>query len=157
MFDELLRIKRRREDNAVAAVAEAKRAAESAAAAKREQERKLEDFDSWAAAERGRLDDKILGRAVTRSALDRYREDIGVLRERRLRLEEALAAAEAAAKDARAAVEVARQRRIEANREVVKFEEYGKALAAEERRAEQIREDTEAEEVASAARGPRQG
>lgn len=149
MYEQLLRIKRRREDSAAAAVAEARRAAQAADDARRDKERELKAFVGWHVNEKERLFREVGGRNVTRKDLDRYREDIGVLRQRQIQLEEELAAAERAVSEAEAAVESARQRRIAANREVVKFEEYGSMLAAEEARAAQRREDSEADDIAA--------
>ncbi|MCY3622480.1 MAG: YscO family type III secretion system apparatus protein [Gammaproteobacteria bacterium] len=149
MLDELLRIKRRREDSAAAALAEAKEAAERAEDAREAKQRDLADYAGWQAAEKERLYAKLHGRNVTRDALAKYREAVGALRQRHLQLEEELAEAVQAENRAAASLAEARQRRLEANREVAKFEDYGQTLAAEERRAAQAREDEEAEDAVS--------
>ena len=147
MLDELLRIKRRREDSAAAALAEAKDAAERAEAAREAKQRDLADYARWQAAEKERLYAKLHGRNVTRDVLAKYREAVGALRQRHLQLEEELAEAVQAANRAAASLVEARQRRLEANREVTKFEDYGQKLAVEEQRAAQAREDEEAEDA----------
>lgn len=149
MLDELLRIKRRREDSAAAALAEAKDAAERAEAVRAAKERDLVDYARWQAAEKERLYAELHGRNVTRDALGKYREAVGALRRRHLQLEDELGAAVEAASAAAACLAEARQRRLVANREVTKFEDYGEALAAEEQRAAQAREDEEAEDAMS--------
>lgn len=149
MLDDLLRIKRRREDDAVAAVAEARGALERRREACREKERELEEYRAWQVAEKERLYAKVHHRNVTKDTLEKYREQLGMIRQRELQIEEERTQAEREAADAQAALEQAQQRRIEAHREVVKFEEYQQTLEAERLRDAQRKEDEETEDVVS--------
>lgn len=149
MLGELLTVKRRREDDAVAAVAEARRALGRERDACQARERELGEFETWQAAERERLDAALFHKHVTRDRLDEHRERIAALRQRHLELEEQLERARKAAADAEEALEQARRKRLDAHREVVKFEEYERRLEEERRRATERREEEEAEDVLS--------
>lgn len=149
MLDDLLRIKRRREDDAIAAVAEARAALERRREACREKQRELEEYRAWQVAEKERLYAKVHHRNVTKDTLEKYREQLGMIRQRELQIEEERTQAEREAADAQAALEQAQQRRIEAHREVVKFEEYQQTLEAERLRDAQRKEDEETEDVVS--------
>ncbi|MYE14169.1 MAG: hypothetical protein F4X99_21415 [Gammaproteobacteria bacterium] len=149
MLADLLRIKRRREDDAVAAVAEAKAALERRREACRAKERELEEYRTWQVAEKERLYAKVHHRNVTKDILEKYREQLGMIRQRELQIEEERTQAEREAADAQGTLERAQQRRIEAHREVVKFEEYQQTLDAERLRDAQRKEDEETEDVVS--------
>ena len=149
MLDDLLRIKRRREDDAVAAVAEARAALERRREACRAKERELEEYRTWQVAEKERLYAKVHHRNVTKDILEKYREQLGMIRQRELQIEEERTQAEREAADAQGALEQAQQKRIEAHREVVKFEEYQQTLEAERLRDAQRKEDEETEDVVS--------
>ena len=149
MLDDLLRIKRRREDDAVADVAQASAALERRREACREKERELVEYRAWQVAEKERLYARVHHRNVTKDILEKYREQLGVLRQRELQIEEERTQAEREAADAQGALEQAQQARIEAHREVVKFEEYQQTLEAERLRDAQRKEDEETEDVMS--------
>ena len=74
MLGELLTVKRRREDDAVAAMAEARRALERERDACRAREREVAEFETWQAAERTRLDAALFHKRVSRDRLDEHRE-----------------------------------------------------------------------------------
>ena len=147
MLGDLLRIKRRREDDATAAVAEARAALERRREAVRDKEREFVEYRAWQVAEKERLYAKVHHRNVTKDTLEKYREQLGILRQRELQIEEERTQAEREAADAQSALEQAQQRRIEAHREVVKFEEYQQTLEAERLRDAQRKEDEETEDV----------
>ena len=149
MLEDLLRIKRRREDDAIAAAAEARRALERAEATRDAKERELEEYRRWHAEEKVRLYEQVHGRSVTRARLESYREEIGLLSQRELSLEEELAQAHEEAAAREAALREAKRRRMDAHREVVKFEEYQRTLDEEAARAAERKEETEAEDVLS--------
>lgn len=149
MLEDLLRIKRRREDDAIAAAAEARRSLERSEAARDAKERELEEYRRWHAEEKVRLYEQVHGRSVTRARLESYREEIGLLSQRELSLEEELAQAHEEAGAREAALREAKRRRMDAHREVVKFEEYQRTLDEEAARAAERKEETEAEDVLS--------
>ena len=149
MLGDLLRIKRRREDDATAAVAEARVTLERRREACRAKERELAEYRTWQVAEKERLYAKVHHRNVTKDVLEKYREQLGMLRQRELQIEEERTQVEREAAEAEGALEQAQQRRIEAHREVVKFEEYQQTLEAERARDAQRKEDEETEDVVS--------
>ena len=85
--------------------------------------------------------------SVTRAKLEGYRERIGLLRQRQLRLEEELEKAERDLQAAEAELQEARRKRLDAHRQVVKFEEYQAVLEAEQKREAERKEEAEAEDI----------
>lgn len=149
MLDDLLTIKRRREDTAIAALGAARRELEDRRAAAARAWQDVADHKRSAAAEKERLYDEMQGQAVTRGTLGEYRERVGLLRQRQLALEEDAAAADRAVAAAADEVERARLDRTAANAEVVKFEEYLAAQSREESVRAERKADDEADDAAS--------
>ena len=147
MLDEILTIKRRREDDATTAVGEAKRTLERRQAACRAKSTELQEYNVWQEAERVRLFEDLENKGVTRIELESYRERIGLLRQRQLQLEEELAEAEQQAAAAQDDLEKARDVRLAAHREVLKFEEYQDVLEQDRLREAEHREETETEDI----------
>ncbi|MDE0365554.1 MAG: YscO family type III secretion system apparatus protein [Gammaproteobacteria bacterium] len=147
MLDEILTIKRRREDDAAAAVGEAQRTLERREAERQDKSRELREYDAWQAAERVRLFEDVRNRGVARADLERYRERVGLLRQRLLHLEEELAAAQEEAAAAESGLQKAREARLAAHREVLKYEEYQGILERERVREAERREEAETEDV----------
>ena len=152
MLDDILTIKRRREDDATAEEREAKRALAERQAAEDAKARELADYVAWQEAERVRLFEDIRNRGVTRAELERYHEQVGLLRQRQLQLEEERAAAKAAVAAAESGLEKARQARLAAHREVLKFEEHQGVLERERRREAERREEAETEDIVTGRR-----
>ena len=86
---------------------------------------------------------------VTRAKLEGYREQIGLLRQRQLELEEELEKAGRELATAEAELEEARRKRLDAHRQVAKFEEYQAVLEAEREREAERKEEAEAEDIAA--------
>lgn len=147
MLEDLLTIKRRREDDAAAAVGEAQRTVDRRRAACRAGRSALDEYNAWQEAEKVRLYEEVYRKGVTRAKLEGYRERIGLLRQRQLQLEEELDKAERDLQTAEAELREARHRRLDAHRKVVKLEEYQAALEAEQKREAERREEVEAEDV----------
>ena len=147
MLNEILTIKRRREDDAAAAVGEAQRRLERREAERQDKSRELREYDVWQAAERVRLFEDVRNKGVTRSELERYREQVGLLRQRQLQLEEELAAAQGEVAAAESGLQKAREARLAAHREVLKYEEYQGILERERLREAERREEAETEDV----------
>ncbi len=147
MLQDLLTVKRRREDDAIAAVREATRTLERRRAERQAKEQELLEYNVWQETEKVRLYEQVHGKAVSRSKLEDYRERIGLLRQRQLQLEEEIAAAEREVTVAEGDLQQARQRRVDAHREVVKFEEYQAVLDEEQRLAAERKEEAETEDI----------
>ena len=147
MLDDLLMVKRRREDDAVAAVGEAKRALEHQQSLHDAKRCELQDFKAWRKEEAERLFDKVKRQPVSRATLERYRQDAALLQQRQLQLQEELSAAEREVKAAEANLDRAKERRALAHKEVVKFEEYQQLQLEEEAVESARREESELEDV----------
>ena len=148
MLEDLLTIKRRREDDAAAVVGEAQRTVDRQRAACRAKRTSLDEYNVWQEAEKVRLYEEVYRKNVTRAKLEGYRERTGLLRQRQLRLEEELEKAERDLQVAEAELEDARRKRLDAHRQVVKFEEYQAVLAAERKREAERKEEVETEDIA---------
>ena len=148
MLEDLLTIKRRREDDAAAVVGEARRTVDRQRAACKAGQTALDEYNVWQEAEKVRLYEEVYRKSVTRAKLEGYRERIGLLRQRQLRLEEELDKAERDLQAAEAELQEARRKRLDAHRQVVKFEEYQAVLEAEQKREAERKEEAEAEDIA---------
>ena len=149
MLEDLLTIKRRREDDAAAAVGEAQRIVAARQAAREAARTALDEYDVWQEREKSRLFEEVHRKSVTRAKLEGYREQIGLLRQRQLELEEELEKAGRELAAAEAELEEARRKRLDAHRQVVKFEEFESVLEAERMRDAERKEETEAEDIAT--------
>lgn len=147
MLEDLLTIKRRREDDAAAVVGEAQRTVDRQRAACKTRQTELDEYNVWQDAEKARLYEEVHRKSVTRAKLEGYRERIGLLRQRQLGLEEELEKAERDLQAAEAELQEARRKRLEAHRQVVKFEEYQAVLEAEQKREAERKEEAEAEDI----------
>ena len=148
MLGELLTIKRRREDDAAAAVGEARRTVAARQAAREAGQAAIDEYNVWQEREESRLFEEVHRKSVTRAKLEDYRERIGLLRQRQLQLEEELEKAVRELATAEAELEEARRKRLDAHKQVVKFEEFESVLEAERKRAAERREENEAEDIA---------
>ena len=148
MLEDLLTIKRRREDDAAAAVGEAQRTVDQRRVACQARRSALDEYNVWQEAEKVRLYEEVYRKNVTRAKLEGYRERTGLLRQRQLRLEEELDKAERDLQAAEAELQEARRKRLDAHTQVVKFEEYQAVLEAEQKREAERKEEAEAEDIA---------
>ena len=149
MLEELVAIKHRREDEAAAAVGEARQALARRQAEYDAKKRELADYDIWQETERARLFEDVRNTGASRAELERYREQIGLLRQRQLQLEEELAGAEREAAAAKSDLDTAREAHLAAHREVLKFEEYQGVLERGRMREAGRREEAENEDIAT--------
>ena len=149
MLEDLLTIKRRREDDATALVGEAQRTVDQRQAACKAKRTALEEYSVWQEAERRRLYEEVYRKSVTRAQLEGYREQTGLLTQRRLGMEEELEKAERDLQVAETELQEARHKRLDAHRRVVKFEEYRAELESEREREAERKQEVEAEDLAS--------
>ena len=147
MLEDLLTIKRRREDDAAAAVGEAQRTVDRQQAACQARQTALDEYNVWQEAEKARLYAEVYRKSVTRAKLEGYREQTGLLRQRQLQLEEELERAERELEAAKVELQEARRKRLDAHKQVVKFEEYQAVLEAERKREAERKEEVEAEDI----------
>ena len=147
MLEDLLIIKRRREDDAAAVVGEARRNVDQRQADCQARRAALDEYSDWQEAEKARLYEEVYRKSITRAKLESYREQIGLLRQRQLQLEEELGKAERELRAAEVELEEARRKRLDAHKQVVKFEEYQAVLEEEQRREAERREEAEVEDI----------
>ena len=147
MLEEIIAVKRRREDQAAAAAGKARQTLERCEAECEAKIRELTDYQAWQEAERVRLFEEVRNTGVTRAELERYREQVGLLRQRQMQLEEELARAQREAETAKSDLEKAREARLAAHREVLKFEEYQGVLEKDRLREAERREEAETEDI----------
>ncbi len=147
MFGELIKVKRLREDTAIAALNKAQTLLEQRIADEEAKRREQVDYSVWRVNREQELYNDIEGKAVPLTKLEQMREQIASHRGRDLHLQEEVAEAGRERGAAEQALEVAQQVRLAAYREVAKYEEYNQTLADEEQREQERREDVEVEDM----------
>ncbi len=152
MLEELLTVKRRREDDAIAALAQARQALERQQSLMEAKRRELEEYKVWRQQEAERLFEAVRKQEVSRAKLERYRQEVALLQQREVQLGEELIAAEREVDAAKSNVATAERQRMDAHRDVVKFEEYQKQLLEEEAAEASRREEAELEDVTAVRR-----
>jgi len=149
-LDDLLRVKKLREQAAERALRDAEAARDALRREADERERAAEAFRDWRVTEEARLFDEIRGQEIHVRHLDDFKRKKELLRvDEAAKFEEA-SAARTKAEEAEKPVDAARQALVEAQRAVRKFEEF---VAIERQRiaAEEVaRMEAETEEVAEA-------
>ena len=149
MLADLLNIKRLHEDDAVAALAEARASLDQKTTAHQLKQREQADYETWRIAEEERLYQRIQGKNITLSKLEVMREKIASLRSKDLQLQEEVVQAAQDVECARKALAEAAQRRIEAHKDVVKYEEYQQILLDAEQHERERQEEVESEDLLS--------
>lgn len=145
-LNDLLHVKRIREDEAIKAMKERQ--------LKLEQCRKIvdakivehDDYAEWRKGEEKRLYREILNKAVHAYNLNIMRDQITSFQEKQQQLKEEIEKARTAVNEATKHLAEARQTRMEAYRTVKKYEEYRNIMQTLEDRKEERREELEAEE-----------
>ena len=146
MLHELLKVKQIREKSARDEVQKRKyRLEESHRAVERTKEEFLE-YVQWRGKEEQRLYDNIINTEVKQTDLDQLKQNIGLLREKDVLLEQAIAEARKKVVDAEAALEEAREEHAKAIQAVQKFEEFTAALDEDAAKEAARLEDLEMEE-----------
>lgn len=154
MFGELIKVKRLREDKAIAALNEAQTLLEQRIADAEAKRQEQADYSLWRTKRKQELYKDIEGKSVALKELEQMREQIASHRARDLQLQEEVAAAGREREAAEQALETARQVRLSAYREVAKYEQYSQTLADEEQRERERREEVEVEDMNTGKGGP---
>lgn len=149
MLDDLLKIKRLREDEAAAALAKAQRFLEQKIALRGKKQQDEVDYKIWRLEEEERLYERIYGKNVVLSKLEKLREKVAGLRQKELQLHEEYLQADKDVDTARTELAEAKQRRLEAHKETNKYEEYDQIIKQEELRAAEHKEEVELEDFLS--------
>ncbi|AMO57372.1 hypothetical protein GZ77_15675 [Endozoicomonas montiporae] len=146
MLHELLKVKEIREKSAHDEVQKRKYRLEEAHRAVEQAKEEFIEYVEWRGKEEQRLYDNIMNMEVKQNDLDQLKQTVGLLREKDVLLEQAIAEAKKKVVDAEQALEEAREEHVKAIQAVQKFEEFTSVLD-EEAAKEAVRlEDLEMEE-----------
>ena len=149
MLNELLKIKRLREDDAILTLSKAQVFFEQRVVEREKKQEEEAEYKVWRVDEENRLYNEIYGKNLALGDLEKLREQIALLRQKELVLhEECLQAANNVA-SAQSALKEAKQRRVKAHKEVVKYEEYDKIIVAREKKEAEAKEEMELEDFLS--------
>ena len=147
MFEELLDIKKIREQGASIAVGQAKTAVKEAEQAVIDAEQAVADHAAFKASEEVRLFEEIRGQEVKLDDIDAMKFKIGLLKEKAEKLAAAVEDRKKAVETAQAAVETAEAAHKEAQRALQKFEEFVEIQREADKKAAAAKEEAEVEEV----------
>ncbi|MGI9228487.1 MAG: type III secretion system stalk subunit SctO [Gammaproteobacteria bacterium] len=147
MLDELLKIKRLREDDAISKLVKAEALLEQRKKEKQAKEQELIDYREWRIKREEELYQEVEGKQLEVGKLVGIREHIASLRAKELAIEEELSKAKKAQQEAEQGVEDAKQVRLAAYREVTKYEEYIEKLKREEELEQERYEEKETEDL----------
>ncbi len=147
MFAELIKVKRLREDKAIAALNEAQMLLEQRIADEEVKRQEEADYSRWREKRKQELYKDIEGKSVAVKELDQMREQIASHRVRELQLQEEVAEIGRERAAAEQALETTRQVRLSAYREVAKYEQYNQTLADQEQRQREQQEEVEVEDM----------
>lgn len=145
-LQDMLRIRRRREERAGKELVAARRAQDEAQAALRRSQQELETFRGQKADRANRLFAAVIGQVVRREVLDRLKEELARLDEQELLLAAQVSQAQQTLEERGRAAEQAHRRYVEENRNVTKIQTHKAAWEEEEAREQERRQDAEMEE-----------
>lgn len=154
MLEDLLRVKRLREDNAMAAVRAAKRELARCEEARDEQQRAADDFRARRPAMEDALYDDLTQRLAELKDVHDVRDQVGALRAREAQLYEEVRRLEGEVDKARDAVAQAERERLLAHKAVEKFEEFQAVLLAEAQAEAERKEEVDLEDALTGRYSP---
>ncbi|NJN46467.1 MAG: YscO family type III secretion system apparatus protein [Candidatus Competibacteraceae bacterium] len=152
MYNDLLRIKAFREQNAAAAVTRQKRVVEECVQSVQHARDEVVRFRAYRIQQEQQRFDDIKGRPVPLQAIENMKLHAAGLKDKESRLESQILVEEKRLKEAQQALEQARQHHADAVREHEKFSEFMAIQREAEQREQALREENELEEVAGAGR-----
>ena len=146
LLDELLRVKRIREDEAIKAMKEKQLQLEQCRKVLKDKIVKHDEYVVWRKVKEKRLYEEVLNKAVRAYNLNIMRDQITSFKEKQQQLKEEIEEAEAAVTRATEHLVEARQARMDAYKTVQKYEEYRDIIQTIENKEMERREEFEAEE-----------
>ena len=152
LLDNLVNIKRMREDAAIKEMQEKQLQLDQSREALKAKVIEHDKYHEWRETESQRLYAEVLEQDVQVSRLHTLRNLIQSFKERELQLKDEIAAAEAAVEEAAQQLVTARHARMEAYKVVQKFEEYRKIIRTTETKEAERREELETEEFRTRVR-----
>lgn len=147
MLDELLKVKRLREDEAEKEWIKAKEQLSLKMAEEREKKHALEDYKIWRKQEENRLYEKIVGRNISQPKLAETREEIGLLKQKQMTLHQELLDSQEAVAQARQTVQAAKEKHLEASKKVLKYEELDTVEQKAKQREGEYKQEVETEDL----------
>ena len=146
ILDELLRVKRIREDEAIKVMKEKQLQLEQCRKLVETKNLEHDEYVVWRKEEEKRLYQEVLNKDVHAYNLNTMRDQITSFKDKQQQLKEEIAKAEAAVDEATEHLAEARQARMDAYKTVQKYEEYKDIIETIENREAERREELEAEE-----------
>ena len=145
-LDELLDVKRLREDEAIKAMKEKQLQLEQCQKILAVKITEHDDYVAWRKEKEKGLYEEVLEKEVHAHNLNTMRDQIRFFKEQQQQLKEEIEKAQTAVTEATEHLAEARQMRVEAYKTVKKYEEYRDIMQAIENRETERREELEAEE-----------
>ena len=146
MLKELLRVKKIREESAEREVLRCEDVLRQRKKDVEDRKRELAEYIDWRCKEEQRLYDNIMNTSVLQNDLDKLKQKVAIMREKDVKLEEAISEAEKQVVVAEEALEAAKEHHLQTKIAVEKFTEFCK-VQDEEAEKEALRlEDLEMEE-----------
>ena len=146
ILDELLRVKRIREDEAIKIMKEKQLQLEQCQKLLETKHSEHDEYVVWRKEEEKRLYQEVLNQDVHAYNLNIMRDQITSFKDKQQQLKEEIEKAEAAVTEATKDLAEARQARMEAYKTVQKYEEYKDIIQTVENKEAERREELEAEE-----------
>ena len=150
VFDDLLSIKAFREQSAGNAVTRAKAIVAEREKAVRNAEQAVLKYREFRVAEEARLFQEIRGAKVKLGELEDMKQSVALMRDRELKLDEAIEEAKKAVEPAKQEQRKAEEAHREAQKALQKFEEFVQVQKEEEQTRAAAQEEAEVEEVSEA-------
>lgn len=146
LLDELLRVKRIREDEAIKTMKEKQLQLEQCQKLLEAKIMQHDEYVAWREREETRLYEEVLNKKVRAYNINTMRDQITSFKEKQQQLKEEIEKAQTAVSEATEHLAEARRTRMEAYKTVQKYEEYRDIVRSIEDREAEKREELEAEE-----------
>lgn len=150
MLEQLLKIRRQRENDAKARLITAQAELHRETLAYQSKDRELNEFGAWCKEEKTRLYRTVHQQKLTSRKLGEYQQQLARLRSRELRLEDDLANAKLAVDKAQRKLEERRGRHVDTHRDLLKLEAYRDQVAELDQRKAECREENEMDDIIAA-------
>ena len=146
MLDDILKVKNIREDKAIKELSLANHDLQHKVNILAGKKRKLKEYTEWRLAEEERIYKQIFGEEVRLLAVEVMRETIASMRLKGMEKEEKIFKSQKSVDDAKETLKAARHARMEAHKNVKKFEEYIDIVKKMENKEKERKEEIEMEE-----------
>lgn len=145
-LEELLRVRRLREDDATNELTRRRREVEQAERMLEQRQRELEEYTAWRIQREAELYEQVIGKQVPLKALDDLKKDIQILRDQEITYQERILAAEKALAEAKARLVEAQAAYQATRKDRQKIDEHKGIWAAEAAREYEAGQELELED-----------